>query len=148
MAQDPRDRDLFAVPDPDRSVTRPMTDEELAAMKEEPCGDRETTVEEAVQALAASALELQKRTKGRRFSTHEEGQATMRLMFEWAMEDMNHAADGFMALWNMLKEGNISEEYYDVLQTSSKYLSLGTAQLIDLMAAMAKLAGGVVHEPK
>lgn len=128
--------------------TRPMTDEELRAMKDEPCGDREATVEETVQALAASALEVQRRTKGRRFSTHEEGQATMRLMFEWAMEDVNHAAEGFNVLWNMLKEGDIREEYYDVLQTSSQYLGLGIAQLIDLMAAMAKLAGGVVHEPK
>lgn len=124
MAQDPN--------------TRPMTSEEINSINEL----------EALRPLVDAALELQRTTKGRRFSTHEEGQATMRLMFEWAMEDIGRAADGFNVLWNMLKDGEINEEYYDVMKTSSQYLGLGVAQLIDLLAAMRKLGDGVVHEPK
>ena len=102
---------------------------------------------EKLDEVLTALLEEEKRTHGKRFSTHQEANACIKEHFDDVLEIMQKHAQMLDFLWYSLRHGDTGEDYAQAQADMKNAIVETIDSLMMEFTMLSKYEAGVVHEP-
>ena len=101
-----------------------------------------------LQIMIDTALEHESKSRGKRFSTHQEANACIKEQIDNAVDPVNSVVNMASYLWDKMRAGEVDDEYVKCIYAMGESVLRAVYGLLGVYVMIEKYKRGVVHEPK